>query len=1043
MEYVGSGTDYDALPQNGGVPVDANQLTELNNGKIWAATTDHKGTFRVGGTFEVDQETGFVNIPAGALSVSTLLADLDLNGQEIVTNEPNQDIVLNPNGTGVVNVSTSRITNVVDPTGAQDAATKNYVDTELDNLTTATTAELNILDGATLNTSELNTLDGITASTSELNQLDGKTITTTFTGSNTNDIPTSSAINTYVVNLFDALGGFVAIPNETSFPNSNPDPVDGAGTVVSIADAGGLAINGSGVATGQTLNSTTVTINGFPSHMYNETLAAGLGVQVQTTSTEHTYTFHKLIPKDTDVLRLSDDINDFNNRYRVGTSNPTTDNDAGDLFFNTGTGKMLVYDAGDAAWEEVQSIGNFLINTISSSSGTGGGSATFNGVAYRFTLNNAGSNVFQHLVSINGVIQKPNAGITQPAEGFALDGADIIFSDPPATGSPYFIVTIGSTVNIGEPSNNTVTADKIVDGTITNAEISSSAAIAGTKISPNFGSQNVVTTGSLGVGTSSPQTALDVRGGARIGKPDAAVVGVELGAGATGDRNVYIDFVGDTTYTDFGFRLIRLGGENGGSLLVNRGTGALSFKNEESAAFTFVHGPSTERLRIDSSGRVGIGTSLPQEPFVVSNSGAEGIEITPGAASNTSLIGSYNRSTSAWNSLRTQASDYSFRIGTSPKLTIDSSGRVGIGVTSPGYKCDIDVTGSALRLNSTTSQALLVISSDDAANAKIEFGDESDNDRGAITYDNPNNALIFQANAAERFRCDSSGRLLVGTSSSSLSTRLQVMGNSASSSGTGSIYVMRGNDAIGSGVNLGEIVFTNYNGQTGAWIQSTSDAAWTLGSSHPTRINFATTAASSTSPTERLHIASTGAFGLSGANYGTSGQVLTSQGSGSAPQWATPSGWTEITATSLSGTEIQFTSLPSDWSELLVIWQDVQGSASHELEFQFGTSATYFNSGYKTVETQISATGASCVITTTTALRFGGGNWNGVEVSGHARIYNPAGNVYQMEGEAWSAGKTSAQAVRGWRDLGGALGKFRFYVDTGNFTAGNWKLMYI
>ena len=41
---------------------------------------------------------------------------------------------------------------------------------------------------------------------------------------------------------------------------------------------------------------------------------------------------------------------------------------------------------------------------------------------------------------------------------------------------------------------------------------------------------------------------------------------------------------------------------------------------------------------------------------------------------------------------------------------------------------------------------------------------------------------------------------------------------------------------------------------------------------------------------ERLRIGSSGQIGLSGANYGTSGQVLTSQGSGSAPTWATPSG---------------------------------------------------------------------------------------------------------------------------------------------------------
>jgi len=45
-----------------------------------------------------------------------------------------------------------------------------------------------------------------------------------------------------------------------------------------------------------------------------------------------------------------------------------------------------------------------------------------------------------------------------------------------------------------------------------------------------------------------------------------------------------------------------------------------------------------------------------------------------------------------------------------------------------------------------------------------------------------------------------------------------------------------------------------------------------------------------TNNTERLRVANSGAFGLSGGNYGTSGQVLTSQGSGAAPQWATPAG---------------------------------------------------------------------------------------------------------------------------------------------------------
>ena len=74
MEYVGSGTDYTALPENGGVPDDTKQLTELNNGKIWAAITDHRGTFSVGDTFTVNQQTGFVDIDASASNAVTKTA---------------------------------------------------------------------------------------------------------------------------------------------------------------------------------------------------------------------------------------------------------------------------------------------------------------------------------------------------------------------------------------------------------------------------------------------------------------------------------------------------------------------------------------------------------------------------------------------------------------------------------------------------------------------------------------------------------------------------------------------------------------------------------------------------------------------------------------------------------------------------------------------------------------------------------------------------------------------------------------------------------
>lgn len=54
--------------------------------------------------------------------------NLDVNGNAI-TSTSNGNIVISPDGTGTVDVDSTRITSVADPTGNQDAATKNYVDT--------------------------------------------------------------------------------------------------------------------------------------------------------------------------------------------------------------------------------------------------------------------------------------------------------------------------------------------------------------------------------------------------------------------------------------------------------------------------------------------------------------------------------------------------------------------------------------------------------------------------------------------------------------------------------------------------------------------------------------------------------------------------------------------------------------------------------------------------------------------------------------------------------------------------------------------------
>lgn len=109
MEYVGSGTDYRALPENGGVPDDTKQIVESNGGKVWTAITDQNGKFKIGDFFEVDQRTGFINFSAGSYAF------------DVVTDTT-------PELGGQLDALTNKIVNLGTPTANADAATKAYVD---------------------------------------------------------------------------------------------------------------------------------------------------------------------------------------------------------------------------------------------------------------------------------------------------------------------------------------------------------------------------------------------------------------------------------------------------------------------------------------------------------------------------------------------------------------------------------------------------------------------------------------------------------------------------------------------------------------------------------------------------------------------------------------------------------------------------------------------------------------------------------------------------------------------------------------------------
>jgi len=336
---------------------------------------------------------------------------------------------------------------------------------------------------ADLSSAEVQTLDGITASTTELNLLDGKSVVTSITGSATDtQLPTAQAVNERVVELVTEVGGFTPIANETSFPATNPDINDGAGTIVSIkALSSNLVANSSGVATitNGAGSGNTVTINGLTA---GSTIAAGISLLVETTSTLHTYTFHRTNIDGTGVSNAQALVNDFNDRYQISQNPPSSHPDGsalqdGDLWFDTATNIMKVYDAGNTQYDAVTSVGDFKLLTVVPDGATSG-SPTFDGniVSYDLRDGSVAANVTsvgQLIVSLNGVVQKPNAGSYNASnEGFYLEGNNgIKFCTAPGSGSSLFVTLIGAAVGIGTPSDNTVNENKLTSDSVSEAKL--------------------------------------------------------------------------------------------------------------------------------------------------------------------------------------------------------------------------------------------------------------------------------------------------------------------------------------------------------------------------------------------------------------------------------------------------------------------------------------------------------------------------------------------------------------------------------------------